>query len=45
MPVSTRETTIYKMVQMPSEPSMPMGMSRCGFFASWAAVDTASNPM
>src|SRR5450631_4127366 len=24
---------------------MPIGMSRCGFFASCAAVETASNPM
>ena len=24
---------------------MPIGMSRFGFFASCAAVDTASNPM
>ena len=24
---------------------MPIGMSRYGFFASWAAVETASNPM
>jgi hypothetical protein len=24
---------------------MPMGMSRCGFLASCAAVETASNPM
>ena len=24
---------------------MPIGMSRCGFFASCAAVETASNPI
>ena len=24
---------------------MPIGMSRCGFFASCAAVETASKPM
>jgi hypothetical protein len=24
---------------------IPMGMSRCGLRASWAAVETASNPM
>src|SRR2546422_5298629 len=33
------------MVQTTSEPRMPTGMSFCGFFASWAATDTASNPM
>src|SRR5579864_1587545 len=30
---------------MMSEPRIPNGMSFCGFFASCAAVDTASNPM
>src|SRR5690348_8087579 len=30
---------------MTSEPRIPKGMSFCGFFASCAAVDTASNPM
>ena len=30
---------------MASEPRMPIGMSRLGFFASCAAVDTASKPM
>src|SRR2546427_3674773 len=30
---------------MSSDPMMPIGMSFCGFFASWAAVLTASNPM
>ena len=33
------------MVQTASEPMIPMGMSRCGLRASWAAVETASNPM
>src|SRR5678810_775039 len=32
-------------VQMANEDRMPIGMSRCGFFASCAAVDTASKPM
>ena len=45
MPVSTADTTTYRMVQTTSDPRMPMGMSRCGFFASCAAVLTASNPM
>ena len=26
-------------------PMMPIGISRCGFFASWAAVETASKPI
>src|SRR6476660_174728 len=33
------------MVQTISEPRMPIGMSRFGFLASCAAVDTASKPM
>src|ERR1700727_848185 len=33
------------MVQMTSDPRMPIGMSRCGCFASCAQVDTASNPI
>ena len=28
-----------------SEPMMPIGMSRWGFLASWAVVETASKPM
>ena len=36
---------MYSTVQISSDPMMPMGMSFCGFFASWAAVLTASNPM
>src|SRR5262245_45373718 len=38
-------TMMYRTVQMSSEAMMPIGRSRCGFFASCAAVDTASNPM
>ena len=45
MPTSTADTTTYKSVQIASEPRMPMGMSRWGFFDSCAAVETASNPM
>jgi hypothetical protein len=33
------------MVQMTSDPKMPIGMSRCGRFASCAQVETASKPM
>jgi hypothetical protein len=33
------------MVQMISEPRMPMGMSLRGLRASWPAVETASKPM
>ncbi len=36
---------MYSTVQSASDPSMPIGRSRCGFFASCAAVETASNPM
>ena len=45
MPVRTNATAMYSTVQIAREPRMPIGMSRCGFLASWAAVDTASNPM
>ena len=45
MPVSKPETRMYRTVQMTSDPRMPMGMSFCGFFASCAAVETASNPI
>ena len=44
-PLSTYENRTYRTVQMTSEPRMPIGMSRFGFLASCAAVDTASNPM
>ena len=30
---------------MTSEPMIPIGMSRWGFLASWAAVETASKPI
>src|SRR5256886_5595099 len=36
---------MYSSVQINSDPIMPIGISFCGFFASWAAVLTASNPM
>src|ERR1700732_120778 len=36
---------MYSTVHITSDPTIPTGMSRCGFFASCAAVDTASNPM
>src|SRR5207237_8499375 len=39
------DTRMYSTVQINSEPMMPIGMSFCGFFASCAAVLTASNPM
>src|SRR5271170_888917 len=45
MPVSTADTITYRMVQMTRLARIPMGMSRCGFFASWAAVEMASKPM
>ena len=44
-PVAIPDTRMYRTVQMRSEPMMPIGMSFCGFFASWAAVLTASKPM
>ena len=44
-PVSTAAVAMYRIVQMISEPRMPMGMSLRGFFASWPAVETASKPM
>ena len=45
MPVSTAATEIYRIVQASSETMMPMGKSRCGFLASCAVVETASNPI
>ena len=45
MPVSTAATAMYSAVQISSEAMIPMGKSRCGFLASWAVVETASNPM
>src|SRR5216110_3370462 len=44
-PVAMPDTRMYSTVQISSEPMMPIGMSFCGFFASCAAVLTASNPM
>src|SRR4029079_5461613 len=41
----TSDMRMYRTVQTASDPRIPIGMSRCGFFASCAAVDTASNPM
>ena len=35
----------YSTVQMTSDAMMPIGRSRCGFFASSAVVETASKPM
>src|SRR5215813_839746 len=45
MPVNTPATEMYSSVQISSDTMMPIGKSRCGFFASCAVVDTASNPM
>src|SRR3954470_17038943 len=45
MPVSTIATATYKIVQITRVAMIPMGMSRFGFLASSAAVDTESNPM
>ena len=45
IPVRTSDTAMYSTVQMTSDPRMPIGMSRFGFFVSCAAVDTASNPI
>ena len=38
-------TAMYNTVQIASDDRMPIGMSRVGFLASCAAVETASNPM
>src|SRR4051794_10327091 len=40
MPVITRETAMYKIVQIVREPTIPMGRSRCGLRVSSAAVAT-----
>ena len=45
MPVTTSETATYRVVQIASEPRMPIAMSRCGFLVSSAVVATMSNPM
>ena len=44
-PVKTCPNRMYKIVHTTNEPNIPIGISLLGFFASWAAVDTASNPM
>jgi len=45
MPVMTSDTATYRAVQIASDPRMPIGMSRCGFLVSSAAVATMSKPM
>src|SRR3954447_2674479 len=45
MPTRIADTMMYSSVHKNSEPRMPIGMSFCGFLASCAAVETASNPM
>src|ERR1700681_4738516 len=45
MPVKIPATAIYKTVQISSDAIIPIGKSRCGFFASCAVVETASNPI
>ena len=45
MPVSTAATAMYNTVQTSRDKMIPIGRSRCGFFASCAVVETASNPM
>jgi hypothetical protein len=45
MAVSSPATRMNTSVQIASEPRIPVGMSRCGFLASCAAVETASKPM
>ena len=37
--------TSADLVQIPRDAKIPMGKSRCGFLASSAVVETASNPM
>jgi hypothetical protein len=36
---------MYNKVQIPNDNKIPMGMSRLGFLASCAAVETASKPI
>ena len=45
IPVMIADTAMYRMVQSASDPMMPIGRSRFGFFASSACVETASKPM
>src|SRR5690606_42137896 len=44
MPTSTAHTAMEIRAQATSEPTLQMGMSRCGVFASPDAVETASQP-
>ena len=45
MPVSTAATAMYRMVHSTNDTMMPIGTSRCGFFASSEWVETESKPM
>ncbi len=45
IPVMMAATTTYRMVQMASEPMMPIGRSFFGFLTSSAAEVTASKPI
>jgi hypothetical protein len=45
IPMSTLATAMYSTVHNASDTRIPNGRSFWGFFASWAAVDTASKPM
>ena len=38
------QPNIWRSVQISSDPMMPIGISRSGFFVSSAAVEIASNP-
>ncbi len=44
-PVITLDISMYRTVQIPRLPSMPMGMLRAGFLASCATVETPSKPI
>ena len=44
-PVNTCPNKMYKIVHTTNEPKIPIGISRFGFLASCAAVETASKPM
>src|SRR6202047_1541490 len=45
IPVRTAATRMYKIVHTTNDAMMPIGRSRCGFLASCAVVETASNPI
>ncbi len=45
MPVRMLATVMYRIVQMMRDAMIPIGTSRCGFFASSDCVETASKPM